>query len=187
LKKFLEEHCKGIIASVIATLIGSFLIWLFNAFFRKIFAIFFNTFFKKILASFLIKYDIPIYGLFLIFIIGVMCPFLFKKVVRRKTYYEQDEVDGLIWEWDSSNYSRMGEFTALCPKCLAELVANGYLGQTDYLCSSCGFKKRLDLHQDDIKESIRIETERRERKGDWKNAKRRIQEINAKLKNFNVK
>lgn len=122
------------------------------------------------------KFNMPLYIAALIFIAGLACPFLFKRMRKSRRFreYDRDEVHGLIWEW--SKYVLPRNFTPLCPKCLAELLIKDY-DQPDYYCVSCGFKKKYDFPHHIMLKLVKIEIEKRERTEEWKDAEKRIEAI----------
>jgi len=177
LKKFFKEHYKSIIATTLAGLITTIIIWVVKRTFPNV------PLFSKFLTYFDKEITVPIYIVLLILLLGICLSFiaklLFKKTRRSKTReYDTDEVNGLVWEW--SNYIWPRHFTPLCPKCLAELPIKDYSRQNKYFCVSCGFEKGYDFNHDVMLKLVKIEIEKRERTEKWKGAEKRIKEIKNK-------
>ena len=173
LKKFLKKHYKLIIAPVIAGL----LLWSIKSFVSA-------DIFKKIIGILTTRYDLPFYILLLLFIAGLVCPFLFKITLFLKrnwmSDYYRDEVNGLVWD---NVQVRTGEsppanLTPLCPICWADLPTSDSTNK--YECVSCGFMKEYNYFHRDVLTLVKIEINKRIRTGDWKEAKKRIREIKSK-------
>ena len=124
---------------------------------------------------------LPFYWLLITFAFGVVVTRLLAWRANKKSieYYNMDEIQGLVWEWDIYNFD--SSLKPLCPKCLAELPIRGDHQQV-YICVSCGFKKKYDYTHNSILDLVKIEIEKRERTKEWKGADRRIKAIQANYK-----
>lgn len=180
IKPFFKDHYKAIITTVISGV----LIAVVLALGRKIVSFLSGNEVIQAIAALLKKeVYLPVYWLLALFIAGFVLAFiLFKLAVlssKKLEYYTKDVVGELIWEWDTYNFAT--SLMALCPKCEAELKFQGSDNHTIYACFRCNFNKRFEFNHQNIEDTVRIEIEKRERTGEWKESEKRIKKIKNKI------
>ncbi len=173
LKLFFKKHLGVIVSSVIAILLAALIERYIGFDWIKACLYAIGSFSFK-------KTSISYWSLSLIFIGGfILCLAILylPKIIRQNLNdYRNDEVKGLIWEWDRSGRRDIVDLKSLCPNCQGELKFHDEYKKY-YACSCCNFEKEIKSRQYEFEHGVYIEIKRRIRTGEWRLAKRRIKAI----------
>jgi glutaredoxin len=173
IKGLWKDHSKGIVAALLTAAIISLLKVIFGLAWLKAGVVALADYFTA-------QITLARYWLLTMVALGVLVTRLLIWRANKKNIesYNMDEIQGLVWEWDYYNFH--SSLKSLCPKCLAELLVKEAYDESAYLCVSCHFNKSYDFSKDVLLRLVKIEIDKRERTGDWKQAEKRIKEIKNK-------
>ena len=138
--------------------------------------------FKAVFAFFETALSVPLWGLILLLIAGIVVPRILaskKKPQNQSSYtrYTYDRILGVNWQWRYSH----GDVVALvpiCPNCsyqppIQMFYPGGYIaaGENSLIqCDHCGFKIQFDYPPEILTDRIEREIHRKIRTGEYVNS-----------------